>query len=563
MVQGFLKTLRGLGEPISSLHKAAYLLAGLTLVSQLLALARDRIFAHAFGASATLDLYYAAFRIPDLVFALVASLVSAYVLIPRIAGAVDSASQKLLSHAASFLVIGGGLVSLALAAAMPYVLPALFPEFAASPQKLGFILLAQMLMLQPILLGLSGILTSVTQVKRRFFLFALSPVLYNLGIIAGALLLYPMFGLPGIGAGVVLGAFAHLVLHIPIVMRAGVFPKLVAPSPAIVWSIVRDSVPRSLALSSGALTALLLTILASRTAEGGVSVLALAGNLEAVPLALIGASYATAAFPVLSEEANGKRDDAFKATLSAAGRHLIFWSSVAAILIIVLRAHLVRVILGTGAFDWEATRLTAALLGIMVVGLSAQGIVLLASRAFYAARKSWNPLFIQAVGLMVSLASALLFLGWAQSFPEFRYFVEAMLRIEDAPAASVVFIALGATLGQIVMGVLALLTLRSVAPGVASSFARPLFEGAGAGIVGGAAAYGTLAVVGTISPLSTLLAVFTQGFAAGMVGLAVSASVLILLENREFKQLYESLRKKGPGKALQPSGTVLNDQTHS
>ncbi len=561
MVQGILKTLRGLQQPISSLHKAAYLLAGLTLVSQLLALMRDRIFAHSFGAGATLDLYYAAFRVPDLVFALVASLVSAYVIIPRIAGGSKEESRKLLSHAASFLLIAGGLVSLVLAALMPTLLPALFPELASSDERLGFILLAEMLLLQPILLGLSGILTSVTQVHRRFFLFALSPVLYNLGIIAGVVFLYPTFGLPGIGAGVVLGALAHVLIHVPVVAAAGVLPRLVMPSTTIIWSIVRDSVPRSLALSSGALTTLFLTILASRTAEGGVSVLTLAGNLEAVPLALIGASYATAAFPVLSEEANGKRDEAFRATLSAAGRHLIFWSSVAAALVIVLRAHLVRVILGTGAFDWDATRLTAALLGILVIGLAAQGIVLLASRAFYAARRSWNPLLIQGVGLVVSLASALLFLHWADSFPTFRYFVEAMLRIDDLPAASVVFIALGATLGQLVMGVLALLTLRVVAPGVASSFSRPLFEGAGAGIVGGAAAYGMLALMGNIAPLATLTDVFTQGLVAGMVGLAVSASVLILLENREFKQLYASLRKSG-GKALQPSGTVLNDQAN-
>ncbi len=559
MVQGILRTLTA---SVRGLHQAAYLLAAMTLVSQVLALLRDRIFAHAFGAGETLDLYYAAFRIPDLMFALIASLVSAYVIIPRIAGAGKAETQKLLSNTASFMLIVGGLVALVAAAFLPVLLPVLFPEFATSSQQYGFVLLAQMLMLQPILLGLSGILTSVTQVHRRFMLFALSPVLYNLGIIGGVLFLYPTYGLPGIGAGVVLGALAHLLIHLPVVFAAGVFPKLVAPSPTLIWSVVRDSVPRSLALSLGALTTLLLTILAAKTAPGGVSVLALAGNLEAVPLALIGASYATAAFPVLAEDAKEKRDDAFRQTLSAAGRHLIFWSAVAAALVIVLRAHLVRVILGTGAFDWEATRLTAALLGILVVGLAAQGIVLLASRAFYAARKSWNPLFIQVTGLIVSLASAMLFLAWADMFPSFRYFVEALVRIEDSPAASVIFIALGATIGQLVMGIIALLTLHSVAPGVASSYLRPLFEGAGAGTVGGAAAYGMLAVMGQIAPLDSVVDVFTQGLVAGMVGLAAAASVLVLLENREFKQLYESLRKLAPSKALQPSGTVLNDQAH-
>ncbi len=554
-MQGILRTL---STSVRGLHQAAYLLAGLTLVSQVLALLRDRIFAHAFGAGATLDLYYAAFRIPDLVFALIASLVSAYVLIPRIAKRDPSESRKLLSHASSFLLIGGGFLCVVLAVAMPQLLALFFPDFATAP---GFVDLARLLLLQPILLGLSGVFTSVTQVERRFGLFALSPVVYNLGIIAGTIFLYPSMGIMGIGVGVVLGALAHVLIHIPVLGGARLLPRLVVPSPSLIWSVMKDSVPRSMALSFGAFTTLALTSLAAHTGSGGVSVFTLAGNLAAVPLALIGASYATAAFPVLSEEAENKRTDAFKTTLSAAGRHLIFWSVTAALLTIVLRAHLVRVIYGTGAFDWDATRLTAALLGVLIIGLVAQGLVLLASRAFYAAKRSWNPLIIQVAGLFVSVGCAYLFLWLAATQPFFRDFMEALLRIEDVPGTWIVFVALGATVGQLFMGLLALVTLRSVAPGVASSLVRPLFEGAGAGLVGAFAAYSLLALTGNIAPLTTVASVFTQGLFAGMVGLAASAAVLILLENREFRDLFAALRRIAD-KALPPSGTVLNDQAN-
>lgn len=554
-MQGILKTL---STSVRGLHQAAYLLAGLTLASQVLALLRDRIFADAFGASATLDLYYAAFRIPDLVFALIASLVSAYVLIPRIAKHDAAESRKLLSHASSFLLLGGGALSLVLALFMPELLAVFFPGFAQAP---GFVELARLLLLQPMLLGLSGIFTSVTQVERRFTLFALSPVVYNLGIILGTVFLYPSMGLIGIGIGVVLGALAHLFIHIPVLAGAKLLPQFVIPSPALIWSVMKDSVPRSLALSFGAFTTLALTSLAAQTGSGSVSVFTLAGNLAAVPLALIGASYATAAFPVLSEDAQNNRTDAFKATLSAAARHLIFWSVTAALLTIVLRAHLVRVIYGTGAFDWDATRLTSALLGVLIVGLVAQGLVLLASRAFYAAKRSWNPLIIQMAGLMVSVGSAYLFLWCAAAHPFFKDFVEALLRVEDVPGTWVLFVALGATVGQLCMGALALLTLRAVAPGVASSLVRPLFEGAGAGLVGAFAAYSLLALIGNIAPLTTVASVFTQGLFAGMVGLAASAAVLVLLENREFRDLFAALRRIA-GKALVPSGTVLNDQAN-
>lgn len=549
------KILTKLASPIRGLHQAAYLLAGLTLASQVLALVRDRVFATTFGAGETLDLYYAAFRIPDLVFTLVASLVSAYVLIPRIAGAGKKESERLLSETTSFLLIGGGAISVALAFLAPSLLFLIFPNFEGSPQAGEFVLLSQLLLLQPILLGLSGILTSVTQVARRFVLYALSPVLYNLGIIFGTLVLYPTMGLAGVGVGVVIGAIAHLVIHIPVVRSAGLFPKLVIPHGEVIGGVVRDSLPRSLALGMGALTTLLMTLLAARTGEGAVSVFTLAGNLQAVPLSLISASYATAAFPVLAEHINAKRMEAFRDTLLAAARHLIFWSSVIAVLAIVLRAHLVRVIYGSGEFDWDDTRLTAAVLALLMSALVAQGLVLLASRAFYAAGKSWNPLMIQLAGAAFSVLSALGMLVAADQYPMFRYFVESLLRVEDTPGTDIVFIAAGAAVGQLLMGVLALVTLRGVAPGAARELARPVSEGLAAGILGGTASYGILAYMGNIAPLSTLPAVFTQGVLAGMVGLAVSAAVLVLLENREFRDLYSSLRQVKGFKRLPPYGS--------
>lgn len=554
------KILTTLTAPVRGLHQAAYVLAGLTLASQALALLRDRLFAHSFGASGVLDLYYAAFKIPDLVFALVASLVSAYVLIPRIAGGKREESRELISQTASFLFFVGGGACLALALFARPVLGTLFPEAMATPQAEEFVFLARILLIQPILLGLSGIATSVTQVKRRFTLFALSPVLYNLGIITGTAVLYPVYGLPGIGIGVVAGALAHLLIHIPVLAGERLFPRLVAPSPRALWDVMRDSVPRSLALAMGSVTALLLTIIAARLGEGSITVLSLATNLQAVPLSLIAASYATAAFPVLSESMEAKKYDAFKATLSAAARHIIFWSAILSVLVLVLRAHIVRIVLGTGAFDWDATRLTAAILAILVIGLMAQGLVLLASRAFYAAKKSWNPLFIQLVALALSVGGALGFLALASAFPEFRYFIEVLLRVEDVPGTGVLFIALGAMLGQVAAGVIAMATLRDVAPGVAASIVRPAFEGAAAAILGGAAAYGVLSYLGNIAPLTTLFYVFTEAAIAGMVGLMVAAAVLALLANKEFRDLTDSLRKLRVSTALKPSGPVLSDR---
>lgn len=559
--------VRGLTRPISGLHQAAYLLAGLTLASQVLALLRDRLFAHLFGAGEVLDLYYAAFRVPDLVFALVVSLVSAYVLIPRLAGLTEQGerdqARELVSQTASFLLVGAGVIALLLTFIAPHALLFLFPAFEDSVYREQFVFLSRLLLLQPILLGLSSILSSVTQLNRRFFLFALSPVLYNLGIIVGTVVLYPTYGLPGIGIGVIIGASAHLLVHVPVVRKAGLMPRLRVPDVRLLWNVAKDSVPRSLALGLGSLSTLLLVALASRTGEGSIAVFTLASNLETVPLSLIGAAYATAAFPVLAEQIGGKHVEAFRATLTAAFRHIIFWSSVITVLAIVLRAHLVRILYGSGAFDWDDTRLTAAIFAILIVGLLAQSIILLSSRAFYASGRSWNPLIVQLSGLVLSVAAAYGMLRLAWEVPMVEYFFQALLRVSDVSGSNILFIALGATLGQLAMAAIALLTLRQVAAGIARTLARPLFEGLGAAILGGAGAYGALALMGAIAPLTKVAIVVAEGAVAGIVGLTISGFVLAFLENQEFRDLRMSLRKLTSSKALEPHGAIINDQANT
>ena len=541
-IRGFHKAAYSrITAPIRGLHQAAYLLAALTLASQALALLRDRTFAHTFGAGQVLDLYYAAFRVPDLVFALVSSLVSAYVLIPRITGMDREGVRRLLSESATFLFGVGGAICIVLAVFMPQFLAFLYPSFATSTYQAEFILLARILLLQPVLLGLSGVLGSVTQVHRRFVLFAISPVLYNLGIILGTVFLYPRYGLPGIGIGVVIGSLAYLAVNIPVIVAAGVFPTFRLPQFARMMPVVRDSIPRSLALGMGSITALVLTAFASRIGTGAVSVFTFASNLEAVPLALIGSSYAVAAFPALSEASAIEKRDEFTRILSSSARHIILWSVVALGLIVVLRAHLVRVILGTGAFDWNATRLTAALLAVLAIGLVAQGLVLLFSRALYAVRQSWRPLVYQFAGGAFTVLIALVFLALPNA--GLPASLAALLKVGDVHGTGILLIALAATLGQVFLVILSLAALRSVSPGLARTLTRPLLDGSIAALAGGAAAYVTLVLEGGIAPLTTLMSVFMQGFIAGVVGLVASSIALYFVENEEFRIVTSALGK--------------------
>jgi len=216
----------------------------------------------------------------------------------------------------------------------------------------------------------------------------------------------------------------------------------------------------------------------------------------------------------------------------------------------------VRVVLGTGAFDWDATRLTAALLAVLAAGLVAQGLALLFSRALYAVRQSWRPLFYQIAGGAFTVVLALAFLAlparWLLS-P-----LAAFLKVSDVPANAILLLALSATLGQVLLVALSLLALRNVSRSLARSLARPLADGLLAALAGGAATYAVLVLEGGIAPLTTLVAVFTQGLVAGFIGLAASALALYVVENEEFRIVVGALRRLAsmPGErdaALAPS----------
>ena len=158
------------------------------------------------------------------------------------------------------------------------------------------------MLLSPILFGLSNLFSTITQVFKKFFVYALAPVLYNIGILVGVLFLYPLWGLTGLAFGVILGAFLHMIIQLPVVVRHGFFPTFSFNIDwKSIWSMIRLSLPRTLGLSFHSFVFIVLIALASNISEGSVSILRFSFNLQSVPLALIGLSYSVAAFPILAE----------------------------------------------------------------------------------------------------------------------------------------------------------------------------------------------------------------------------------------------------------------------
>lgn len=532
-----------LARGVESMHAAAYVLGVAALLSSLLALLRDRLFAHTFGAGPELDLYYAAFRIPDLVFVCVGSLVSAFVLIPELKRREDGARAYLDGVLGGFSLLAVCVSALA-AWFAPELLAWLYPSLAADGSFTQLILLTRIMLLQPILLGLSNIAAAVTQSRGRFALYAASPLLYNLGIIAGAVLLYPTFGLPGLAWGVVLGATFHLGIQLPSVFADGFLRRVPRFSDMReLFSTSAISIPRALALSLSQLSFMGLTALASMLAVGSIAVFTLSYNLFNVPLAIIGASYSVAAFPVLAERFARGDMPAFVAQVSTAARHVLFWSLPTFALVVVLRAHIVRAVLGSGAFDWTDTRLTAACLALFAISLAAQGIMLLLIRGYYASGRTLTPLIVAALSALLTLATAAASIGLLH-VPFLSEFAQALLRVEGLSGSSVLALPFAFSVASVFGAFVLAVHFNMLFKGFFAALSRSFFQSLTAALLAGVSAYAALALSGPISLSSTLASVFLKGLFAGTVGMLAAALTYRLLRNSEFFEVFDAIHRR-------------------
>ncbi|OHA79134.1 MAG: hypothetical protein A2747_01380 [Candidatus Yonathbacteria bacterium RIFCSPHIGHO2_01_FULL_44_41] len=542
----------------NGLHEAAFLLGLFAILSQILALFRDRLLAHLFGASQTLDIYYAAFRIPDFVFAGIASFMSALVLIPILtkkAGESDERAQKFLND--TFTVFFSLLIAVSIGVYImaPTLVHALFPGFTGDAYS-ELVLMSRLLLLSPILLGLSNLLGSVTQMLHKFFAFALAPVLYNIGIIVGAYFFYPAFGLIGLAWGVVLGAFLHFFVHFFVSSRNG-FTLSLSPVPSFldIWEVVRVSLPRTIGLSANQIALFALVAFAAKLQQGSITVFNFAFNLQSVPLAVIGVSYATAAFPGLSKHFAEEDIKKFLEKILAAARHIVFWSLPVLVLMIVLRAQIVRTILGSGSFDWNATKLTAACLAIFTVSVVAQSIGLLFVRGFYATGNNSIPLFVNVLSAVVIGVTGYSFLTIYTSSTFMQDFTGSLLRVEGLAGASVLMLPLAYSVGMLLNTVLLIYFFRRRFGKFLSPVKDTLMHGSFSALIAGLVAYEFLEILGLYLSLDTFFGIFIQGLVAGVAGILTWWLILELMGNEEIRDVRTALKHK-----FWKSGVVIPDK---
>lgn len=549
------RVLSLLNSEFRNVNQAAIVLGAFTFLAQILALVRDRAFASVLGPSASLDVYYAAFKIPDLLFVSIASLASVTVLLPFLvdklgtnaSGEVNGnsvAAKKLLDDVFTVFLVAMAGVAVILYILMPKIAPLIAPGFTLS-QLHDLVAISRIMLLSPIFLGLSNMLGSVTQLFKKFFIFALSPVFYNLGIIAGIVFLYPHFGLPGLGYGVVFGALLHLLIQFPALSKTGFLPGI---SRSIDWKEIRRmtalSLPRTLGLALTSFSILIIISIASKIGVGSISLFQFSYNLQNVPLGIIGVSYAVAAFPTLARFCSTDNMGEFVKYISSAARQIIFWSMPIMFLFIVLRAQIVRVILGAGAFSWDDTRLTAAALALFSVSIVGQSLILLFTRGYYAAGNTRKPLVINLISTLVTIMLSFWLVSLFRHDAMVRYFFESILRIQDVPHAEIVMLPLAFSVGAIINTFWLWLAFKHDFVVRGEFMLRSFGQSFAGAFFMGYVAYLLLDVFDDVFDITTFSGILGQGLVSGILGIIAGVIVLRLLGSQELTSIAANLRSK-------------------
>ncbi|HBR80760.1 MAG: Integral membrane protein MviN [Candidatus Uhrbacteria bacterium GW2011_GWE2_45_35] len=531
-----LKHLNGESKTIAG---AAVLLGFFSFASRIVGLVRDRILSGEFGAGDILDAYYAAFKLPDFVFNLLVVGALSAAFIPLFIKALQSKEKEAEAWRFSSNVLNLiGVFSLASA-----ILMAIFAQPLAGLIAPGFVgekkelvvAFTRVMLIGECFLSLSVVFGSVLQGLKRFFLYATAPIFYNLGIIIGALFLVPIFGPIGLAWGVVLGTFVHCLIQMIGVFGLGYRYQWVFnfKDRAIV-EMIKMTGPRVLGLAVSQVNIVITTVLASLLPAGGLTMFNFASNIAYFPIGIIGVSYAVAIFPSLSEYAETKQIEKLISAVSSGVRQVLFLIVPCSVVFLLLRAQIVRVVVGAGKFGWEETIITADALALITIGFFALCLNFLLVRAFFALHDTLTPFIAGLISALVNVAAAWFFLsrygvlalGGAMSFSAVVNFI-------------LLWVALRVRLGTLeetkILRSLAVITVAGLFAGLTIQAVKPL-------------------IVEYIS-LDTFFGVLSQGLIAGGLGLAVYLAITLVFKLPEAQTFTSALRRKFL-RGYQPKETV-------
>lgn len=522
---------------------AASVLAVASFVSRLVGLFRDRLLASTLGISDSLDIYYGAFRLPDFVFNILVGGAISAAFIPIFAELFNQDKEKAMRYSVNIVnavfVVGIALSLLFIIFASPIV-KLIVPGFEG--EKLAMtIMLSRIMFFSPVLLAVSALWSGMLQYFQRFFIASLAPIFYNAGIIIGIKIFYPIFGLVGLAWGVALGALLHLLIQLPALIGAGWrWSALLSFKDKKLWETVAVMAPRTFSLLSVQINLWVVTAFASLLSSGSIGIFYLADNIQYLPVGIFGSSLAIALFPTLAKaEASNNKEDFF-VQFSEGFRFIFFLTFPMGALFFLLRAHIVRVVLGAGNFGWLDTRLTAAALGLFACSIFAQSLQPLLNRAFFSLKDTKTVTLLTIFFVIVNGALSALFIRFVHS----GMWLAHWLHVSDLSDVRILGLPLAYSLAAVAQLALSAWFLKMKTKiefkGIAKSMAKVVV----ATVCSIPIVYFVLYGLAEFIPTNTFLGILFQGFIAGCVGIALFLFSAILLRSEEMLLLKTMTEKK-------------------
>ncbi|MGC1374752.1 MAG: murein biosynthesis integral membrane protein MurJ [Anaerolineales bacterium] len=390
------------------------------VLSNIVGLVRQVLVSRAFGTTGPMDAFNAAITIPDVLFNLMAGGALASAFLPTFTGFLAKENRegawKLASAVTNLaslaLAFTSALAALFAPALVRYVLFALDHE--ATPALLDMTTdLLRIILIAPTIFGVSGMVMSILNAHQKFWLPALAPVFYWIGWILGLVFFVPTMGIYGLAWGYVLGAFLHLAIQLPdLVKLAGrrYSATLGIGNPAV-GEVARLMAPRLLGVAAVQLNFVINTMVAASLGAGSLSAIKVAIMVMTMPLFAIAQSIATAALPTFSAQVARGEIDEMRASLASTLRGILLLAIPATVGLILLRQPVVIMLFQRGAFDATSTELTAWALLWYTAGLVGHSVVEILSRAFYALHDTKTPVIVGTAAMALNAVFSFIFPG--------------------------------------------------------------------------------------------------------------------------------------------------------
>jgi len=389
------------------------------LLGQLAGLARSILVAGTFGASPDLDAFTAANRVSETLFLLVAGGALGSAFIPTFTGLLARSQKdsawRLASALANAVILILSLLAVLLALFTPQVVRyALAPGFSEKPELFALtVSLLRIQLISTVLFGLGGLIVGILNAHQVFLIPALTPALYQLGIIFGALFLSPRIGIYGLAWGVVIGALAYLLIQIPtLIKQKGAYSFSFGFENPHVRKVIFLMLPRLLGVAVVQLNFWVNTNLASQMQAGSVASITYGFSLMLMAQAATAQSVAIAAMPTFSaQHALGKIDE-MRGSIAASLRGVILLALPASVGLVLLREPLISLLYQRGEFDEHDVQLVAWALLWYAVGLVGHSVMEVLTRAFYAQQDTKTPVLIGTIAMGLNVVFSFMFARW-------------------------------------------------------------------------------------------------------------------------------------------------------